>query len=268
MAKKPVSMLVGISDESGDYRAEVTADGALKVDGSGAGGGPVTIADGADVALGATTDDAYTGTDPYTAMSALRAIANAAISTDPVPVGGIYSTTLPTYASGDSTQAQFGLRGALDVQLYRADSATPISSIGTGMDAVSNGINGVNVQSFPVLWNGAAWDRQRMNPAASGGAALVEQGPYTFGRVTADGQIKGSAGFIHTITITPTGVVTAGTVTIYNSLTESGTIVVSIALPATTFTPFSVTLDVACSTGIFVGFDGALANVSVTVSYR
>ena len=30
----------------------------------------------------------------------------------------------------------------------------------------------------------------------------------------------------------------------------------------------TVTLDVVCSTGIFVGFDGTLANVAVTVSYR
>ena len=107
-----------------------------------------------------------------------------------------------------------------------------------------------------------------MNPVASGGALLIENGPYSFGRVTADGQIKGSAGFIHTVTITPTGTVTAGVLTIYNSTTESGTVVASFSLPVTTFTPFSVTLDVSCSTGIYVGFDGTLANVGCTVSYR
>ena len=90
---------------------------------------------------------------------------------------------------------------------------------------------------------------------------------YSVTRVIADGQIKGSAGVVHTITIAPTGSVVAGVLTVYNSLTETGTVLFSVSLPVTTFTPFTVTLDAAASTGIYVGFDGTLSNVGVTVTY-
>lgn len=150
---------------------------------------------------------------------------------NPVKVGGRYAATLPTLADQQRGDLIVGSRGSLNVTLFGANGSQP---------ALITTAGGVN----------------------------VENGPYVFGRVTADGQIKGSAGFIHTITISPNGSVTAGVLTVYNSLTETGTIVAQFALPVTTFTPFSVTLDVACGTGIYVGFDATLANVSCTVSYR
>lgn len=146
-----------------------------------------------------------TGDDPLVADNATTGG-----TSFPIPIGGEYNTTLPTYANQDRTQAQFTVDGRL----------------------------------------------------------IVETGPYTPTRVTADAQIKASPGFIHTLSFSPTGAVTAGTITIYNNTAESGTQVFSFAAPATTFTPFSVTLDVACSTGIYVGYDGTVANVQTTVSWR
>lgn len=302
IAHPVTAVRVNISSLSGGTLTLKLLGGAIIGDGSGtsaSGGGgvasAVTIADGADVALGSTTDDAYTGTEPYTAMSALRAIANAAISalaspvnltqaggealaaddaaagtTYPIPMGGIYRTTLPTYTNLDRGQAQLDVNGNLRAAMVVTNQ--------TGADGKSNlegGLLTTNGQAsfrslsvFPSAFNGSTWDRIRMNPAASGGAQLMELGPYSRGRVTADGQIKASAGFIHTISIAPlTATPTAGLLTIYDSTTETGTVVYAEWIFATT-PGHTVTLDIPCATGIYVGFDGTLANVQVTVAYR
>ena len=96
----------------------------------------------------------------------------------------------------------------------------------------------------------------------------VENGPYSYSRKTADGQVKATAGFIHTISIAPTTATpTAGLVTIYDSASETGTVIFSEWVFATT-PGHTITLDVTCGTGIYVGYDATLANVSVTVAYR
>lgn len=101
-----------------------------------------------------------------------------------------------------------------------------------------------------------------------GGAVYVRNRPLTYSRVVADGSVKASAGHIQTITIAPTGTPVAGVITIFDSTTESGTVIFSCSIPASVFTPFTVTLDVAATTGIFVGFDATVTNVQVTTSFR
>lgn len=54
--------------------------------GGGGGGGAVTIADGADVAVGSTADAAWTGVGNSTVVASLKAIATAAIATAPTIV--------------------------------------------------------------------------------------------------------------------------------------------------------------------------------------
>lgn len=99
------------------------------------------------------------------------------------------------------------------------------------------------------------------------GKAVVEH-RYSYSRKTADGQVKASAGFIHTVTIAPlTATPTAGLLTIYDDPAESGTAVYAEWIFATDV-GHTITLDVSCANGIYVGFDGALANVGVTVAYR
>lgn len=96
----------------------------------------------------------------------------------------------------------------------------------------------------------------------------VEIGPYSYSRKTADGQVKATAGFVHTICLAPTTATpTAGLVTLYDSAAESGTIVFSSWFFATTNAECA-TLDVTMGTGIFVGYDATVTNMSVTVSYR
>lgn len=190
-------------------------------------------------------------------------VANDAVDTGfPVKVGG--KAAASNVAAGDRVDAWYGTFGQAAVGL------TGIANPGDGTSATSaialGGGAGLPMAVSNFVFNGTNWDRMRSTGSA--GALLVENGPYAFGRATADTQIKGSGGFIHTITIAPTGAVVAGVLTVYNSTTESGTVIFSTALPVTTFQPFTVTLDVAASTGIYVGFDATLANVQVTASYR
>jgi hypothetical protein len=141
-----------------------------------------------------------------------------------------------------------------------SDRAKVNPIVGQAGVAAGSGAVGVTVQRTTL-----ATDQAAMTTVA---ALKAELGPYSFGRVTADGQIKATAGFIHSATISPTGTVTAGVLTIYDSAAESGTVLAVFALPITTFTAFSVVFDATMATGIYVGFDATLANVSCTVTYR
>lgn len=194
-----VRLVVNSYSSGADIRLNVNQTAASNANVTGGGGGgiasAVTIADGADVALGSTTDDAYVGTEPYTAMSALRAIANAAISTAaspinitqtggnvlaadgaaagttvPIPMGAIVATTLPSESVGDRIQLQTIQSGALITHFTGA--------LGTGVDTGSNtaiifpassaaGGNAVTARTALAVagqgFDGTQWVRQRGN---------------------------------------------------------------------------------------------------------
>lgn len=95
----------------------------------------------------------------------------------------------------------------------------------------------------------------------------VEQ-RFSRARATADSLLVTGAGFIHTVTLSPlVAVPTAGLATVYDNTAESGTVLFSEWMFATT-PGHSVTLDCTFGTGVYVGFDGTLANVAVGISYR
>lgn len=73
---------------------------------------------------------------------------------------------------------------------------------------------------------------------------------------------------LHTITIAPTTATpTAGLLSVYDSTTETGTVVYSEWVFATTI-GHTITLDCDIMAGIYVGFDAALANASCTVTWQ
>jgi len=89
-------------------------------------------------------------------------------------------------------------------------------------------------------------------------------GKYT--RLTAEGQVMAGAGYIHTISVSGlTATPTAGLLTVYDALTETGTVIYSEWVFATVV-GHTVTINAPVTTGVYVGFDGSLANVSVTVT--
>lgn len=291
------SMVFSVPNQSAAYIAAITASGAttLKItSGSGipygfaagqAGGSAtgenVNIAAAGGVAVVAATAPVPVGfynpvggalLDPTAAAEVVGNVASAATdSGKPVKAGAKYVSTMPTYSTGQRTDLIADVNGNLRALLV----ATPINptdgipntSLQSALnqnDNVGGGTRALYVGN--AVYNGSTWDRMRSAGSALG--LLTENGPYLLGRVVADGQIKGSAGFIHTVSIAPlTATPTAGLLTIYNSTTETGTVVYSEWIFATTV-GHTITLDIPCSTGIYVGFDGTLANVQVTVAYR
>ncbi len=87
------------------------------------------------------------------------------------------------------------------------------------------------------------------------------------GVLTADGLVKSGSGTIHTITVTCNDAApTAGSIIVFDSLSEAGTQVFNHTFTTTPFVPFSVILDIGVTNGIYVGFT-TTNDVNVTVSY-
>jgi hypothetical protein len=92
--------------------------------------------------------------------------------------------------------------------------------------------------------------------------------PYSYSATTkVDKQIAGAAAVLHTVTFSCDDAgAAAGTIIIYDSLTESGTIIFQWAVPAAYFEPFTLTFNCNALTGIYVGFT-TTNDVNVAVSY-
>ena len=174
-----------------------------------------------------------------------------------------YNYTLSTGGTGTS---------ATQIQGNAASGATDVGNpVKTG---------GVYNTSAPTLTNGQRGDtqmdvnantktREGFAPGYENnttGKAIVEEN-YSMTRVTADGQIKASAGFVRHISFAATGTVTAGTITLYNNTAESGTVLWSGIIQVGT-APVTVPINADASTGIYVGYDGTVANVATHVSWR
>lgn len=87
-------------------------------------------------------------------------------------------------------------------------------------------------------------------------------------KLAADGQVKAGAGVLHSLTFTcDDAAPTAGSVVVYDSLTETGTQIYEETFTTTPFRGYTVILDSNFSTGLFVGFT-TTADVNCTVTYR
>jgi len=142
--------------------------------------------------------------------------------------GGKYNATPPTLADGGTTSVQFDVNGNTKVR----ETYQPLYEDNT------NGVAKVEAQ-------------------------------YSYKSViTADAQVKSSAGFLHTVTISCNDAApTAGSIIIYDNTAESGTQVFNHTFTTTPFMPFSVVLDYVMATGIYIGFT-TTADVNVSCSYR
>lgn len=92
---------------------------------------------------------------------------------------------------------------------------------------------------------------------------------FSYKAVTAaDAQVKAGAGFLHCITFSCNDAApTAGSIIVYDSLTETGTQIFNHTFTTTPFVPFTVFFDCVFSTGLYLGFT-TTADVNVSVSYR
>ena len=91
---------------------------------------------------------------------------------------------------------------------------------------------------------------------------------FSVKQCTADTAVKTGAGVLHTLTFSQGDAApTAGTIIVYDNTAESGTVIYSETFTTTAFRGYSVTLDCAVTTGIYVGFT-TTADVNCTVTYR
>lgn len=97
---------------------------------------------------------------------------------------------------------------------------------------------------------------------------LMTLGEYSYSAVAvADVQVKGSAGTLHSVTISCNDAApTAGSIIIYDNTAESGTVVFNHTFTTTPFMPFTIILDYTMATGIYVGFT-TTADVNVSCAY-
>jgi len=162
---------------------------------------------------------------------------------NPVKIGGkAASSAPPAVTAGDRVNAYFDLSGRLVVLI---DTALPAGTniIGKfGIDQTTPGTtNGVQVVA-PL-------------PAGTNNIGIVNKSAYNFLNVTADVQVKGSAGKLRKVII---GKVTvAGDLTLYDSLTETGTVIATLGLE-TTGNPRELEFDTTFATGLYAGFDASL----------
>jgi len=97
---------------------------------------------------------------------------------------------------------------------------------------------------------------------------LKVEGQFIWAYCTADTQVKAGAGFLHSVTISPTdAAATAGSIIIYDQTTEAVPILFTYYVPAAALVPVTVILDVKFATGLYVGFT-TTNDVAVTISYR
>ncbi len=113
---------------------------------------------------------------------------DAAASGNPVPVGGIMNTTLPTYSNGDRTQLQMGTRGSLNVTLFPTNSNVALTAPTPTLSGQALA-PGLVTDAQTLLYNGStmvpsavpANTSRLVSAAASVNATLVATSPrYLF----------------------------------------------------------------------------------------
>lgn len=84
-------------------------------------------------------------------------------SGNPVKVGGINMTTLPTFTDGQRGDLQIDTRGSLHVNLFNSNSNTAVnfSADNTDANSTSSTANAMKVRGMGNVFNGSTWDRMR-----------------------------------------------------------------------------------------------------------
>lgn len=105
-----------------------------------------------------------TACTPITAANPPPVAGNAASgatdSGNPVKIGGVYNTTLPTLTNGQRGDAQMSSKGVLYTTLMSLGGGAAISNT-TPADALSNGQVTLTVSDMGQVFNGTTWDRLR-----------------------------------------------------------------------------------------------------------
>lgn len=113
-------------------------------------------------------------------------VANAAAdSGNPVKVGGVFNSSLPTLTNGQRGDIQLTTKGTVPIAVGNGANGN-LASVQTPADGATSG-TALETDSRQSLWNGASWDRQaksRANfklpaSAATNNAANIKASPGT-----------------------------------------------------------------------------------------
>lgn len=201
-------------------------------------------------------------------------------------IGGIYNSSTPTLSNGQVGSLQFDSSSNLLVAISGSSSFSISGNV--AHDAVDSGnpikIGGKATDPTAMPTAVASGDRVNAsfdlygrlityNGALNAGEDLTTdvqkvEHRYNYTNLTADGLIKSGSGLIHTIAIAPsTATPTPGLLTVFDNTAGSGAVIYKEWVFATT-TGHSILIDAPFGTGCYVEYDGTLANVNVTVSWR
>lgn len=189
-------------------------------------------------------------------------------------IAATYLTTPPTYSNTNVGPLSMGTRGGLHADIYGADST---SGVAAGTYGNSDGNSASTVLLATTAWlqtfNGTTEDRTRNGPnAATAGAGLGSVSTEEDGRVylhlAASGTsaaVKSGKGNLHSVTVN--ACVASATITLDDALTATTPTMAVITCPSTitSLAPFTLTYDIAFTTGLTVVQSG---NTDITVSYR
>lgn len=124
-------------------------------------------------------------------------------SGNPVKVGGVYNSTLPTLANGQRGDVQLDTKGSTHVALYGADQGSGVNAIVDNSDgvAVQGSANRLAAVARSTVFNGSTWDRARGNQEIS----ILTSGARTTTQTSADQTNYNAKGIHVTLDVTTAG---------------------------------------------------------------
>ena len=145
-----------------------------------------------------------------------------------------------------------------------------VMALGVRRDTAAAAAANGDYAAIGVDANGAAWSTLATLIAGENQALsrLQTMPAYTYSAVAAaDVQVLSGAGVLHSMTFSCNDAApTAGSIIVYDSLTETGTVVFNHTFTTTPFVPFTVVLDYIMTTGIYIGFT-TTADVNVSCAF-
>lgn len=78
---------------------------------------------------------------------------------NPVKVGGVFNSVLPTFTNGQRADLQITSRGAMYSVI--TDGANTNAQISVPNDGLTNGVTALYVEPYNLVFNGSTWDRMR-----------------------------------------------------------------------------------------------------------
>lgn len=161
--------------------------------------------------FGKVTDPAWTGGNANgNLIQILKAIAASSVgggtsavtgnvasgatdSGNPVKVGGVYLSALPTYTNGQRGDLLLSSRGAVAVCGFGAAGADGVANTTLGFMYVQNNTAGYLSANASYVFNGTSWDRDRKASAVARVASSAASGNPAFAKSSA-GDLKNISG--------------------------------------------------------------------------